>query len=670
MRVLRRRRDSIRVHCVLLVILMVLGGPAGFPPPARGQTPAPTPTPVPSPSATPTPGPTQTPAPAPTPGPTATPAATPTPSSTPGVTQTPTPTPGVTLPPPAPSTPRPGPSPSPTPAQRIISVEVVGNKNISTEQILAVVSSKRGELLSLDLLRKDAQAVMELGWFADVTLRFEREPAGVRVVLLVVENPVITAVVVEGNTVVSADEIVKALNIPLGQVLNTRTTREGVRAVEQLYESKGYVLARVIDASLEPAGDGRLRVRVAEGRVEDVVFTGLTKTRPNVARRYLRLKRGDIFNVQQMNADLQRLFDTQLFETVQARPRPGSTPDAVIIEIEVKEARTGQIGFGVGYSSSAGIVGQIQYSERNWRGKAQFFSLSAQRGFSTTATQATKFLYELSFRDPYIDARQTSLGISLFQTSSTQTEVIEKKITSRFDLDRVGSFIEVGRPLDPRTALSLRLRSEKADITPLPLDPGDTCPPDPCAPPQNFSPGRTVSMTLAGTRDTRDSRIAATKGSRQQLSLEFALQALGGDFNFQKYFGEWVQYVSVGKSSALVGRLNAGLGSGFIPLQELYALGGPTTLRGYPASRLRGSSMAMANLEFRTPLGGIAQFLKDFTGVIFVDAGQTWSSTGSEGLKVDYGIGTAFNSPLGVIRIDFAWSPEGTQTWINLGHPF
>ena len=214
---------------------------------------------------------------------------------------------------------------------------------------MAVVTIKVGDVISPDRLRRDAEAVAALGWFADVSVRLEVEPSGLRVVFLVVENPVITEVLVEGNTVIATPEILRALNIPTGQVLNTRQTREGVRAVEQLYENRGYVLARVIDINLEPAGDGRLRAHIAEGRIEDVVFKGLTKTRPPVARRYVQMKRNDIFNVQQLNADLQRLFETGLFETVQARPLPGSTPDTIIIEIEVKEARTATIGVGVGY---------------------------------------------------------------------------------------------------------------------------------------------------------------------------------------------------------------------------------------------------------------------------------------------------------------------------------
>jgi len=511
----------------------------------------------------------------------------------------------------------------------------VGNRSIPTDQILAVVTTKVDDVFDPGRLRRDVDAVAELGWFADVSARLESEPGGVRILYLVVENPVITEIVVEGNTVIGLPDILRALNIPTGQVLNSRRTREGVRAVEKLYESRGYVLARVTDIGLEPAGDGRLRLRIAEGRVEDIVFTGLAKTRPSTARRFVLLKKNDVFNLQRMNADLQRLFESGLFETVEARPRPGSTADTVIVEIEVKEALTGQLGLGIGYSTAAGLIGSIEFSDRNWRGTAQTISLRAERGFTRGPTgQGSKYDFTLSFQDPFLDTQGTALGINLFQTSSTQIEV-----------------------------------TELATVTPLPLTPGGICPDD-CPPPTNFSDGRTVSVTLAGARDTRDNRITPTKGSRQTLSLEFALPALGSKFDFQKYYAEYVQYVPLGGRSVIAGRVAGGFGSGFIPLQEEFSLGGATTLRGFQIGRFRGSSLALANVEFRTPLDFIGSFLEGFTGVVFVDGGQTWGASGNEGFKVDYGVGVAFKSPLGVLRLDYAFGPEGNQLWLNLGHPF
>ncbi|HEV8339100.1 MAG TPA: BamA/TamA family outer membrane protein [bacterium] len=654
--VLRRRRWTCACTWLVVILALALGTAQ---PPLFAQTPTPTPTSSPTPAPTPLPAPTATPVPAPA-APTASPAPGATPTTAPSPTPTARPTPTAT-----PAAPRP--AATATPAQRVIAVEVVGNKQIALERITEVITTKVGEVLDPEKVRRDLEAILQLGWFADVSIRVETEPTGVRVVFLIVENPVISTVAVEGNTVIATEALIGALKVPLGQVLNARQLREGIRAVEQLYESRGYVLARVTDATVEPAGDGRLVIRIAEGRVEDIVFRGLTKTRPRVAQRYLRMKRGDVFNVGAMNADLQRLFDSGLFENVQARPRPGSGPDTVVIEIEVKEAQTGRIGFGIGYSSARGLIGQIEYGERNWRGTGQSISLRIERGITRgTLGISSKLNFQLNYREPFLDDRPTTLEIGLFGLSSIQSEVISRETTSRFELERTGSFLEVGRPLDAVTTLSLRVRSELAVITALPLDSNsEDCP---CPLPSLYSPGRTISLLTSAVRETRDSRINPTRGSRQLLSLEVGLPVLGGEFSFQKYFGEYIQYFSVG-AGHVAARAQLGLGSGFIPFQEWYVLGGPTTLRGAQAGQFRGTSMAMVNVEYRHPLGGIASFLKEFQGIVFVDVGAAPISGGGN-FSTSYGIGTSFNSPLGVIRFDLAFGPGGTQTWINLGQPF
>src|SRR3989304_3748298 len=206
MRVFLRRRHSLRVSYLLIALLVLLGGSAGTPSVSYAQ--APTPPPAPSPPPTPEPPPT---APAPSPAP----------------------------------SPRPTPTPTPTPPPVVLAIEVVGNRHIPTEQILAVITLKVGDILTPEQLRRDGEAVAGLGWFADVSLRVESDPAGVRVVFLLVENPVITEVVVEGNTVIGTPEILRALNIPIGQVLNSVLPREGGRAGEKLCEDTGYVLAGV-----------------------------------------------------------------------------------------------------------------------------------------------------------------------------------------------------------------------------------------------------------------------------------------------------------------------------------------------------------------------------------------------------------------------------------------
>ena len=570
---------------------------------------------------------------------------------------------------PPPATPPATPPVQPQP--RVTAIEVRGNTRVPSDRILAVITHlKVGEPLTDEKIREDIRAVNELGVFADVTVRTEAEADGVRLVFLVTENPVIAEVLIEGNTVVEADEIRRALSVSTGDVLNLNRMREGTRAVQKLYEDRGYVLARVTDTAILPVetspDQARLRVRIAEGTVEALRFTGLRKTRLSTALRAItETRRGSIFNVGALNRDLQRLFDTGLFESIRARPEPGSEPDSAVIVVEVTEARTAQIGGGLGYTSREGLIGFVEYRDRNWRGLGQSVAFRIERALQTTA-EGGRFNYELSFTEPFLDRHRTGLDLSLYARSSIEQEYTAGVATSRFELQRTGSFIALNRPLDPVTTGTLRFKSELTGITALPLDPTD--PGSPVIDPSLLSDGRVVSIALTALRDSRDDRFRPTRGQRISLNTEVGLLALGGDFGFTKYVVDYQRVFRAWGRSVFVGRALIASAAGTLPLQEQFLLGGPSTVRSLSSGKYRGNNLVVVNLEYRFSLGTIIRQLGETQAILFADAGSTQLTTTD--LKVGYGIGVAITTPIGPIRLDFAWGPEGQQTWISLGAPF
>ena len=581
--------------------------------------------------------------------------------------------PAPPAPPPAqPPTTPPTQPPSTPPAQeqrKVTAIEVRGTRRIPAERVSAVITAtKVGDPVSEDRLREDIRAIVDLGLFTDVTVRLEPDDSGVHIVFFVVENPVITEVVIEGTTAVPAEEVSRTLGVPSGEVLNLNLMREGARAIEKLYETRGYVLARVADLAVVPLdaaeNTARLRLRVSEGRIEAVQFTGLRRTRTSTVRMHVReTVAGKPFNVNELNRDLQRLFDTGLFESIRAQPRPGETFDTAVIVIELKEARTTQIGGGVGYDSVSGVLGFIEYQDRNWRGLGQTMSIRAERGLQT---EAARFNYELSFNEPFLDDQRTGLELSLHSRALISREYSDGAITSRYEVVRTGASATLSRPVDPLTTASLRLKTELTEFTPLPIDPLD--PNSPVIPPSLLSSGKVVSLTLAGVRDTRDDRLLPRRGDRTVLSLEFASRILGSDFSFAKYMLDYQRSFPVGREGAILGRLFVGSSSGTLPLQERFILGGPSTVRALPAGFLQHPSIIVANVEYRFTLGTLMRQLGEMQAIVFADAGSAPLQLGN--VHSGYGVGLAVKTPVGPLRIDFAFGPRGRQTWISVGSPF
>lgn len=559
-------------------------------------------------------------------------------------------------PPPAPAQP----TPAPPPAPPVKAIEVRGNVRVPADQILAVISAtKVGEPLSDERIRADVRAINELGLFADVSARLETDPDGVILAFLVTENPVLAEIVIEGNTVATTDEVRTALGVPLDEVLNLNRLRAGAQAVQKVYEGKGYALARVADIVLlpveTPVGAARLRLRISEGIVEAVRFEGLKKTQLPTAQQYIReTKAGALFNLQALNRDLQRLFDSGLFESVRARPEPGTHADSAVIVIELKEARTTQASFGLGYSSRDGLLGFIEFRDRNWQGRAQSFAVRVERAVQTQT--ADQLNYEISFNEPFLDAGGTGLGLSLFSRTTIEQEYDPSgTVTSRFNLERTGAIATLTRPIDGVTALSFRLKSELTEITLL-----EGVPPA-------LSAGKVISFQLGFTRDNRDNRFTPTAGDKLALATEFALQSLGSGFEFTKYSLDYQRLFPAG-SGTFVARVFAGSATGLLPVQDQFILGGPSTVRALPSGFDRGDSMVVANVEYRLPMRVLIPAFEDVSLILFADAGKIPLDFVDP--HIGYGVGIALSTPLGPIRIDLAFGPEGQQTWLSLGAPF
>ncbi len=582
----------------------------------------------------------------------------------PGGAQPFSPPPGQPAPPAAPGgppfVPPPGAPPQTLPPQKVVAVVVRGNEHIPTDRILAVVSTKVNDPLNEEKLRSDVQAILGLGWFADAVVRLEPVEGGVRVVFIVVENPVVTRVDVRGNTVIPTPDILKALGVPEGQVLNTVTMRQGARAVEKLYQDRGYVLARVSDVSVSP--EGVLTVTLAEGRIEAIRFEGLHKTKEYVVRRELGFKPGDVFNANVVNASLRRLFQLQYFSDVKAQPSPGSQPDTVDVTIVVTEQRTAAVSFGLGYSTVTGVQGIVGVRDIDFGGNGQTVSAS----YNSTALYGNNF--SLSFHEPYLLGTRTALDVLGFNQTTIPTDYSLGLTNSfQYNMYQSGGQVVLTQPAGPIFSLSYGAKSVTTDFG----APSYGTPPPPGFP---FSPGTVTALLLGGSEDTRDDQMFPTTGEHIVLSTELAFQALGGSFTFQRYELDYSRFFPTGPDSTLVGHVHLGTASGPLPIQEQFYLGGQSTLRGYAAGRFRGDQMVLLTAEYRFPVRSLP-FFKSFsgvTGIVFADAGDTepFGSGLSWNLKTDVGVGISVKTPLGPFRIDYGVGAEGGQVWISTGTLF
>ena len=148
-------------------------------------------------------------------------------------------------------------------------IQVEGNHLVSEDEIKDAVLIKPGEELDRQKIRASLKSVYKMGYFSD-KMKAVLKPTGEGVILKIVlqENAPITGFNIEGNDSVDTTEILERLNGNIGMPQNINNLNIAIAQIERLYESKGYILARVTQISDDP--DGIINIDINEGTIEDI----------------------------------------------------------------------------------------------------------------------------------------------------------------------------------------------------------------------------------------------------------------------------------------------------------------------------------------------------------------------------------------------------------------
>jgi outer membrane protein insertion porin family len=549
--------------------------------------------------------------------------------------------------------------------EKIISVDVEGLQAVSEEIVIEVIKVKSGDLLIEEAVRADLQAISETGLFFDVSARFYPQLGGIRLVYEVVENPTIASVSFKGNEVISRDKLELLMTVRPAEILNLKKLNGDLERILKYYYNEGYS-AKIKDVNITEEGD--ITIELVELRVADVRVEGHKKTKDYVVRRYITVKPGELLDVNKLREDQRKLVNLGIFESIDIKLDVADEDDAYIVTYLLKETRTGSAAIGAGYSSAEKFIGYIEVSESNFLGRLQTVNVNWQFGKGRSS-------YTLGFYDPWIDAKQTSFGINLYNRTQTVTRKWDdgkfqwKEGTPpaeiRYNELRRGGNVSIGRPLKQDLRLSLSLRIDGTSLVPMPQE-GKTEVGWAWIPGENPS-GDTRSLTLSLTSDTRDHYMNPTKGLYWRVSAETAGGLLGGSYTFSKFQGECSGYREVRPDQVLAMRLSGGLSTGELPLHEQYRLGGAETLRGYDYGEFYGDNMILANAEYRF------RIFKGVQGVVFVDTGATWlkeEQVNAAGLSTGAGLGVRVETPIGMLRVDYGFGKQGGQAYLSFGQMF
>ena len=110
-------------------------------------------------------------------------------------------------------------------------IDIAGNRRIETELIKINITSKVGEPLSSETVREDIKRIYKLGFFEEVSAETEKTAEGVVLTYRVKEKPVVVDLRVKGNKEVKSDDILDALDVKEGRIIELGKIKKGLETI-------------------------------------------------------------------------------------------------------------------------------------------------------------------------------------------------------------------------------------------------------------------------------------------------------------------------------------------------------------------------------------------------------------------------------------------------------
>jgi len=542
----------------------------------------------------------------------------------------------------------------------IVDLDFDGATDATLATAKNAVHMRTGDTYTAKGLDADVDALVATGYYYDLFPTFEEVPEGVVLTYHVLENPMLKSIAITGNTVETTDDLMGLVTLKTGEMLNSTTLKKNVQEIQEKYRSDGYILAKITDLNIDK--DGNLTIKINEGKIEGFKVKGNEKTKDYVILREMRQKVGEPFNAKKTQRSWQRVNNLGFFEEVTPKVQPGVEPNAVVIEWNVKERRTGTFSVGAGYSSQDGVIGMIGIGDTNFRGTGDAVNITYQFSGDDTDSHG----YSFSYRRPWLDQKQTVGTFRIYNRTYEYDDYDENgDHIESYMRHYSGGEITLGRPVSEYSTNYITLRNRK-DTYVKQTETGnmrDRTPETTHEAWKDYNFGTTRSLTLQHVTDTRDNIYFPTSGGRIALTGEIG--GFGADFDYRKADIEDQRYFKAGKNQVWALRGQYGWSDGHISEYARYKVGGQDSLRGYRDDQFRGEHMFLATLEYRFPIVSKVQ------GAIFTDWGSAWESgLWPDDIHGSVGIGMSLVTPLGPIRLDYGRGDDGGRVHFSVGGTF
>lgn len=564
---------------------------------------------------------------------------------------------------------------------KVLKINFQGNDFLSDKKLREVLPVKEGDQYIEQFLKESPNRIVSYyrsrGFFDMRVIKREGEfledKNGFIITYHVFEGTRsnVDSIEIIGNKIFSEEFIKNKLSVKKGSYYDEAVIDAGTYILSTSYAEKGFADAAITTERSFLNGKRYknsilLRIIIDEGNkiyVRKVNIKGLKGVRSSVVRRELKVQKGDVYRPSKVYLSQSNLYRTEMFSDVNVHEEKGSS-DSVDITFILKEEKSRFFQVGFGYEAPRKAMFDFRWGDLDFFGNLQRLIVDLSfKGIPEYYKDAGGLTfkeweqnYRLTYREPYL----LGTGFNLIMSPALKRRAFESDLSFEFVIEReLGPYAVISFPYEYRRASILE---DTISIT-----------------------NKVSSRFLF---DKRNNILNPSKGLRFLFQYDYAGGILGGDNHFDRLNLDLASYYPLPLRLIIAQRIKAvltfprGNAEDISPDVRL-EMGGYGSLRGYNEAsigfpdgrpdRRSGLEELLFNLELRMPVYG------KWYATIFADFGSLWMDIADITLgdfNTGLGFGIGYNSPIGVIRLDYARAmkeiyPESRgKIYLNFGHPF
>jgi NTE family protein len=490
------------------------------------------------------------------------------------------------------------------------------------------------------------EAAIDSGWFdsASVSQR-ESNPEHERLwVLDGIRPPVLRDTRFKTTHVFADSTLQRVLALPTGVRHGTPQVAEGLRRIVAFYAGHDYTLTDIAVTAID--SEGVLSVEIDEASLARVELEGNRRVKNWVVLRSFPLKKGSPYNSRLVERGLTDLHATGLFE--QVTTEVVRTDQGPVLRLRVTEKTTDAIRLGFHHDLEYQSEGFIEWANINMFGLGNELTLHAQhaprRDWFFVRARADRIFrtYLTSAATGYWHRHERHQWKKHAQYASFTTERLGMEFFFGQNISRTA---QLAASVDVARIHHAESEDSSAITTSL------------------------TRLTLFAKVDDLDDAEFPTHGHRLLARLQWADRLFGGRDIFRAFDGDglWVIPVHNRLTCEVAARFATAERS--LPRYEQFSLGGRRSFMGLNDDELLGDRL------FRGSLGARYRFFSHSYITLRTDLGAVWGHRAridlSRDLRIGFGGGLAFNTPLGPLEIlGGVTDRHEAQFYFNLGNDF